>query len=404
MGHKRERLSALALSRLAKTPGVYPDGGGLNLKVRSETAASWTYRFMINRVAREMGLGKYPDVSLARARELAVEVRGMKATGKNPIVERARANAMSFRACAEQYIADRRDGWKSAKHAEQWTATLREYVYPKFGEMPVGAVDTALVVAVLKPIWLAKPETAKRVRGRIEAILDWAKAHGFRSGGENPARRGYLKNLLPAQSKNVTHHAALPLPELPAFMAKLRTHAGVGARALEFAILTAARTGEVIGARWSEIDAKEKTWTVPAERMKSGVEHRVPLSARAIEILTAIKPANPDGEAFVFPGAGLGRPLSNMAMLQLLKRMGRDGLTTHGFRSTFRDWSGEAGFSREVAEAALVHVVDDKVEAAYLRTTFFDRRRKLMDAWAEACSAAASKAANVVSLHGESVA
>ncbi len=400
MGRNREKLSALSLSRIAKRPGVYSDGGGLNLKVRSRTSASWTFRFMINRVAREMGLGKYPDVSLARARELAGEMRGMKAVGKNPIIERARANAMTFRACAEQYIADRRDGWKNAKHAEQWTATLRQYVYPKFGDLPAAAIDTALVVAVLKPIWLAKPETAKRVRGRIEAILDWARAHGYCSG-ENPARHGYLKNLLPAQQRRVKHHAALTIAELPAFISALRGQGGVAARALELAILTAARTGEVIGAQWSEFDQQEGVWTVPAGRMKSSREHLVPLSAPAVEILSEIMPSKPAGAQFVFPGAKAGQPLSNMAMLAVLKRMGRSDLTTHGFRSTFRSWAAEAGFPREVAEAALAHVVGDRVEAAYLRTTLFERRRKMMDAWADACSTALMTGANVVLLHAE---
>ncbi len=385
MARERDRLSAVALPRLAKKPGVYGDGGGLNLKVRSDHSVAWTYRFMLHGVAREMGLGRYPDISLSRARELAAEARAMRAAGRNPIVERANASAMTFKGCAERYVGDRKEGWKNKKHAQQWSSTLERYAYPKLAKVPVGAVDTALVVAVLKPIWRAKPETAKRVRGRIEAILDWAKAHGYRTT-ENPARRGYLVNLLPAQQRTVTHHAALPLAELPEFMQQLLEQPGVAARALEFAILTAARTGEVIGATWSEIDLKSRTWTVPAARMKAGAAHRVPLSDRVIGLLAATRDeANSSAAKYLFLGAARGTPLSNMALLAVLKRMGRDDVTTHGFRSVFRDWAAEHGYPRELAEAALAHAVGNKVEAAYLRTTLLDRRREMMDAWAKTC-------------------
>lgn len=386
MGRARDRLSAVAVPRLAKKPGVYSDGGGLTLKVRSETSASWTYRFMMNRVAREMGLGKYPDVSLARARQLAAEARSLRAAGKNPILDRAQSKLMTFRACAEQYIVNRRDGWKNKKHAEQWSATLGQYVYPKLGQLSVNLIDVGLVVGVLRPIWLAKPETARRVRSRIELILDWASAHGLRSG-ENPARRGHLENLLPAQVRTIKHHAALALPELPQFIAALRNEAGVGARALEFAILTAARTGEVLGARWSEIDLDQKVWTVPSQRMKAGVEHRIPLSQRVLDLLTSVaRPASRDN-SFIFTGRA-DAPLSNMALLAVLKRMERTDITTHGFRSVFRDWAAEAGVAREVAEAALAHVVDNKVEAAYLRTTLFERRRRVMEDWGKVLAVA----------------
>jgi integrase len=368
---------------LAKNPGVYSDGGGLTLKVRSRTSASWTYRFMLNRVAREMGLGKYPDVSLAQARQLVAEARLLKALGKNPIIERSQSQLTTFRACAEQYIADRREGWKNQKHAQQWATTLEQYAYPKIGDQSVSLIDTALVVGVLKPIWLTKPETARRVRSRIELILDWARAHGRRVG-ENPARRGHLDNLLPSQTRSVKHHAALPLAELRAFMADLRDQEGIAARALEFAILTAARTGEIIGARWSEVDLDHKVWTIPAARMKAGSEHRVPLSRAAVDILAPVASASPESETFVFAGRDR-KSLSNMALLAVLRRMGRSDITTHGFRSVFRDWAAEAGVSREVAEAALAHVVDNKVEAAYLRTTLFERRRKVMEEWATAC-------------------
>jgi integrase len=320
-----------------------------------------------------MGLGKYPDVSLARARQLAAEARSLRAVGKNPILDRAQSKLMTFRACAEQYIDNRRDGWKNKKHAEQWSATLDQYVYPKLGQLSVNLIDAALVVGVLRPIWLAKPETARRVRSRIELILDWARAHGLRSG-ENPARRGHLENFLPAQTRGVKHHAALPLSELSPFLVELRLQSGIAARALEFAILTAARTGEVIGARWSEIDLDLKIWNVPAERMKAGIVHRVPLSQRAIDIATHLARPTFVTDGFMFTSRAR-EPLSNMALLAVLKRMGRTDITTHGFRSVFRDWAAETGVAREVAEAALAHAVDNKVEAAYLRTTLFEKRR-----------------------------
>lgn len=380
MAHVRERLSAVGVQRLARTPGVYSDGGGLSLKVRSSTSASWTYRFMINRVAREMGLGKYPDVSLAQARQLAAKARTLKALGKNPIIERSQSKLMTFRACAERYIADKRAGWTNRKHAEQWSSSLERYVHGRMGQLSVNLIDTALVVATLRPIWLSKPETARRVRSRIELILDWARAHGLRSG-ENPARLGHLKNLLPNQSRRIRHHAALALTELPTFMTELRQQSGVAPKALQFAILTAARTGEVIGARWSEIDLAAKVWVIPPNRMKAGVEHRVPLSPSAVELLEALAHATAQGDEFVFSNAQ-GQPLSNMALLAVLKRMAKSDVTTHGFRSAFRDWAAEVGVAREVAEAALSHVVSNKVEAAYLRTKLFERRRKVMDDWA----------------------
>jgi len=285
-----------------------------------------------------------------------------------------------------------RAGWRNGKHAAQWEATLKTYAEPVIGALPVQAVDTALVLKVLEPIWTAKPETASRLRQRIEKILDFAKVRGYRDG-ENPARwRGHLDKLFPAISKvrTVQHHAALPYEALPAFLATLREQEGMAARALEFAILTAARTGEVIGARWSEIDLKTKVWTVPPERMKAGKQHRIPLSHRALAILKAAKPTNETTavrQQYVFVGGKPGLPLSNMAFLMLLRRMKRDDLTAHGFRSTFRDWCAEqTNFPSEIAEMSLAHTVGNNVEAAYRRGDMFERRRELIKSWSAFCA------------------
>ena len=397
MGYAREKLKALVVERSSKKPGFYSDGGGLYLRVTSATARSWIFRYMIDRKAHEMGLGKYPDISLAEARARATEARKLKALGKDPISERGviraavraeAAKAMIFKDAAKAHIDGHRAGWRNAKHAAQWEATLATYAEPIIGTLPVQAIDTGLVLKVLEPIWTVKPETASRLRGRIEAVLDWATARGHRHG-ENPARwRGHLDKLLPARTKvrRVEHHAALPFNELTGFMASLRAAEGVAARALELAILTAARTGEVIGAKWSEIDLLQKVWTVPGERMKTGREHRVPLSARALAILKEIERDQVADEMFVFPGNKIGKPLSNMAFLMLLRRMDRDDLTVHGFRSTFRDWAAErTNFPSEAAEMALAHAVGDKVEAAYRRGDLFEKRRAMMEQWATAC-------------------
>jgi integrase len=305
------------------------------------------------------------------------------------------AKATTFRECSARYIASHRAGWRNPKHAAQWQATLATYAEPVIGGLSVQAVDTALVLKVLEPIWTVKPETAGRVRGRIESVLDWAKARGY-STGENPARwRGHLDKLLPPRSKvrRAEHHAALPYAELPGFLVSLPQQEGIAARALEFAILTAARTGEVIGARWSEMDLLDKTWTLPAARMKSGREHRVPLSPRALAILKEMQAHRHADDAFVFPGAKPGRPLSNMAFLMLLRRMRRTDLTAHGFRSSFRNWAAErTNFPAEVAEMALAHTVSDKTVAAYNRSDLFDRRRRLMAAWATFCTVPEQKA------------
>lgn len=405
MARETARLSAVIVPKLKA--GMHADGGGLYLQVKGG-ARTWVFRFMLHRRARDMGLGPLHTVSLAEARDKARECRKLLLEGIDPIEARkarqaeqrlAEATAMTFRECAEAYIAAHEASWKNPKHAKQWPSTLETYVYRVFGSLPVQAIDVGLVMKVLEPIWQAKPETASRVRGRIEAVLDWAKARGYRNG-ENPAQwRGHLDNLLPARSKvrKVEHHPALAYAEMGDFIAGLRKQGGVAARALEFLILTASRTGEVIGARWDEFDLGAEMWTVPADRMKAGKDHRVPLSARALAIIEEMKAARFDGNEFVFPGGRAGKPLSNMAMLKLLSRMGRDDLTAHGFRSSFRDWAAECtSFPQEVAEMALAHTVSDKVEAAYRRGDMVQKRRELMDAWARYCETQAGE--NIIPL------
>jgi integrase len=298
---------------------------------------------------------------------------------------------MTFRQCAEAYIDAHRTSWKNDKHAAQWPATLATYTFPIFGDLPVQSIDVALVTKALEPIWRDKTETASRLRGRIEAVLDWAKARGYRHG-DNPARwRGHLDKLLPARAKvqRVEHHAALPYAEIGPFMAQLREQDSMAALSLQFLILTAARTSEVLNATWSEVDLGAAIWTIPVDRMKAPREHRVPLSKPAVALLRELyKHLTGD---FIVPSGKPSRPLSNMAMLKLLERMGRADLTVHGFRSTFRDWAAErTNFPREVAEHALAHSLPDKVEAAYLRSDLFDKRRKLMEAWARHCTTAAA--------------
>jgi integrase len=389
-------MKVAALVR-TKKPGHHGDGGGLYLQIsRYAGSASWVFRYRMRGRLREAGLGSVDTWSLAEARERARQFRQLRGEDRDPIEERragqqkARveaAKAMTFQACAQAYIKAHAAGWRNPKHAEQWPNTLGTYVYPVFGAVPVQAVDVGLVMKALEPIWTQKPETASRIRGRIESVLDWATARGYRQG-ENPARwRGHLENLLPKKSKvrRVEHHAALPYEEISSFMAELRGQESIAARALEFAILTAARTGEAIGARWGEIDLAERLWAVPGERMKAGREHRVPLSDRALVIVEEMR-AIRSGD-FVFGGARTGRSLSNMAMTMTLRRMGCGELTVHGFRSTFRDWAAErTNFPSEVAEMALAHVVGDKVEAAYRRGDLFQKRRQLAEAWARFCA------------------
>lgn len=354
-----------------------------------------------------MGLGPAADIPLAKARELRDTYRALLKQGIDPISHRQaqrsqqaleRATAITFKDACARYIAANRAGWKNLKHAAQWESTLKTYAYPTIGALPVQSVNTVLVMKVLDPIWSTKPETASRVRGRIESVIDAAKARGeFQA--ENPARwKGHLDNLLPKPSKvrKVENHPALPYAELPTFMQELRTREAIAAAALEFLVLNASRTGEVLGAKWTEIDRSKSVWIVPAERMKSGKEHQVPLTAAALAVLDRMDKIR-SGE-FIFYGQSSGRPLSNMALLVLLRRMKRDDITSHGFRSTFRDWAAERSFPDAVAEAALAHTVPDKVVAAYQRTTFFALRKDMMEKWSIFATSPPLESANVVDI------
>jgi integrase len=390
-----------------KRRGYYADGGGLYLQISKFGTKSWAFRYTIQGRAREMGLGPIHTVTLAEARSKAMDNRKLLLDGVDPIAIRnekriadklAAAKIMTFADCARAYILAHREGWKNAKHISQWQNTLATYADPIIGALPVQVIDTALVMRVLEPLWSRIPETGSRLRGRIESVLDWATVRRFRSG-DNPARwRGHLDALLPNRSKvrSVQHLAALPYSELPAFMAALQEQDGVGARALEFLILTAARTGEVIDAKRNEIDRQERVWVIHAGRMKAKKEHRVPLSRRALDIIEAMQQQQSD---FIFPGTGAGKALSDTALLDVVERMGRGDLTVHGFRSTFRDWAAErTNYPREVAEAALAHTLSDKVEAAYRRGDLFEKRRRLMVEWAKYCYTRQSTA-KVVSMN-----
>jgi len=406
MARKINQLAARSVSTITKR-GRYADGGGLYLQVSADGAKSWIFRFSLNGKARQMGLGSVNTFSVQEAREAALQCRKLLHSGIDPIDARKRergrlrvniATLMTFKDCAGKYISAHSAGWTNIKHISQWDNTLTKYVYPVFGDLPVESINTGLVMKVLEPIWTEKTETASRIRGRIERILDYATSLKYRDG-ENPARlKGHLDNLLAKRSKvqKVKHHPALPYPETGSFMDALRRQDGVSAKGLEFLILTAARTGEVIGATWDEIDTTSAVWIIPANRMKSGEEHRVPLSDASLKVLSQMKEVTVS--EYVFPGGKKKRPLSNMAFLQLLKRMGRGDLTGHGFRSTFRDWAAECtNYPNEVAEMALAHSIGNKVEAAYRRGDLFDKRRTMMDAWAKFCAILpADNSANVV--------
>lgn len=398
-----KKLSALAVQKEKKS-GYYGDGGGLWLQISKLGGKSWVFRFTFNGKAREMGLGAVHTVSLAEARIKAQENRKAILEGQDPIEVRKSKCALTlqesakrktFKECAEAYIEANKAGWKNAKHAKQWENTLATYAYTILGALSVAAIDTGLILSVLQQevttkdgpaqLWYSKTETASRVRGRIEVILDWAAFRGYRQG-ENPARwKGHLEYELPARNKvqKVEHYAALPYAEIGTFMARLRNSNGIAARTLDFAILTATRSGEVRGARWEEIDFDNRIWTIPAIRMKAGVEHRVPLSDEAIDILKAL-PRFAHCE-YVFPAPRNG-PLSNGALLAVLRRMRLGHLTQHGFRSTFRDWAGETtAYPREVCEQALAHRLVDGAEAAYQRGDLLVKRASLMADWAKYC-------------------
>lgn len=387
--HVLNRLSARSVDTIAKA-GKHADGGGLYLVVEASGKRRWVLLYTHHGRRREMGLGVAGrgGVSLAVARDLAAQARASLALGADPIEARRKAEREAkriptFGEFADAFVEEMRPGWRNAKHAAQWRMTLAKYGKP-LRSLPVDTITTADVERVLKPLWSRVPETASRLRGRIEAVLDAASARGLRSG-ENPARwRGNLKGLLPARQRLTRgHHRAIPWADVPAFMADLRQREGMAALLLEFIVLTAARTGEALGATWREIDLDARVWTVPATRMKAGRAHRVPLSDAALAVLATVRQAREhDGaDALVFPGRKRGGPLSNMAAGMLLRRMGRTE-SVHGFRSTFRDWGSEAtGFSSEVLEMALAHVVAGKVERAYRRGDLLEKRRDLMDKW-----------------------
>jgi integrase len=387
-----KKLNAKRVKTLTE-PGRYSDGGNLYLSIAPSGAKRWTFLYRMNGKRREAGLGSAgPDgVSLKAAREKAVEARRLISDGIDPIEaraveEKARRTVPTFGEFADEYIKTHRAKFKSAKHAAQWKMTLGDAYCRAIRSKPLNEVDTEAVLTVLRPVWQRVPETAARLRGRIENVLDAARALGHREGPNPAAWRGHLKSLLPARQKLTRgHHAALAYDCLPEFMAALRTREGLGARALELAILTACRSGEVLGARWDEFDLEKAVWIIPAARMKAGLAHRIPLSARAVEILKALLKL--DGNPHLFPGHKPGAPLSSMAMEMTLRRMGRNDITVHGMRSSFRDWAAEkTSFPHETCEHALAHRISDKAEAAYRRGDELERRRELMEAWARWCA------------------
>jgi integrase len=410
--------TALEVAKLARVPGTHRVSSHLYLLVRPAKKgglrASWAFRFEQHGKATWMGLGSTKVFALAEARERARRARQLLADKVNPLTAKRQhadavkleaAKALTFGAAAQQYLAKQRQGpglgW-NAKHAAQWRTTFegssrQGAATAAINDLPVPSIDTALALKVLEPL-ISTPETASRVRGRCEKVIDWAIARGYRAGPNPFAWQGHLKQLLPELGKRaVQHHAALPYADLPAFMAELRQRQGVSARALEFNILCATRTSETINAAWGEIEERERCWRIPAVRMKGGKEHRVPLADRAVELLKSLP--REDGTPFLFIGARRGKPLSNMAMLELLKGM-RPGLTVHGFRSTFMDWAHErSSFAKVAIDMALAHKVGDAVEAAYRRGDLFEKRRQLMDAWAHFCASPAPQPASENIVH-----
>ena len=394
MSRVKNKLAARTVET-KKTPGIYADGGGLYLRVTKSLTKNWAFIYVMDGKRTEMGLGSVDKLSLVKAREKATELTKQIANSIDPLTERRaqdnerkaqQAKMMTFDQCAQAYIAAHRASWKNPKHIQQWENTLAQYALPFFGELDVMRVDTNLITQCLEPIWLTKNETAGRVRGRIESILDWATARKYRTG-ENPARwRGHLDKLLakPSKVQVIKHHAALPYEQLSEFITLLQLQAGIAAKCLEFTVLTAARTGESIGAVWDEIDLVAKTWTIPAIRMKAKREHSVPLSSPALAILEEMAATRTND--YIFPGNRKG--LSNMAMAAVLKRMGRTDITVHGFRSTFSDWTAEStAYSTEVREMSLAHTIKNQAEAAYRRGALMEKRTRLMADWARFCYA-----------------
>lgn len=401
MARKTHKLTDLTIRKLAKK-GLHGDGGNLFLRITETGTKGWVFRYKRGRrddgakKVYDLGMGGYPDLSLTGARAKAAEFRGMLAVGVNPAEVRRNEHApagapeakrvVNFTEATKRFIAAREAGWRNEKHRQQWRNTLEQYAFPFIGDMDVAAIGINDVLRVLEPIWTEKPETASRVRGRIESILDWSTVRHLRQGDNPAVWRGRLSHLLPARNKTrtVRHHPALPWRDMPAFMAELRANECSSSRAMQFTILTCARTVEAVEAEWKEIDREVGVWTVPKDRMKAGREHRVPISMAAEDLIGALPRF--EQARYLFPGGRIGeRPLSNMAMLELVRGM-RPGLTVHGFRSTFRDWVAEAtAFPRELAEAALAHVVGNATERAYQRGDLFEKRRELMEAWAAFC-------------------
>lgn len=414
MARPKHKLSVKFTEKPTLKPGLYGDGGGLYLQVSNRKTKSWVFRFMISGTARKMGLGDFDRVTLAQARQKATEAHLLALDGIDPIAERnarkaalavEKAKALTFKECAEEYITMRQPGWKDGgKSSKQWRASFKTYVYPSIGTLPVAQVDKAMVLKVLKPIWTTKTETASRIRGRIENVLDWAKAFDMRQGDNPAAWEGHLEHLLPKKSQVAPpkNFAALPYAELPAFMARLRAKEGISARALEFTILTVARTANTIGATWDQIDKKDKLWKVPGPLLKGEKgaqrrDHVVPLAGRSFALL---KELPSDGD-FIFPGGKAGHGLSNAAMSEMLKGMGFPGkiATVHGFRSAFKDWaSDQTAYPGELTEMAMAHTINDKVEAAYRRSDMREKRRRLMEDWATYCEGKAVGGDNVVKI------
>lgn len=395
MGNRAKELGALAVKNITRRGSTFVGGvPGLALVVHASGTRSWILRYKIGGIRRDMGLGSFDDVTLASAREAARTARAKIVSGLDPIQQRKAARsalvaematALTFSECATKYMEAYESGWRNPKHAQQWRNTLESYANPVIGQMLVRDVALPHVMKVLEPIWHQKTETAKRLRGRLESVLDWAITRDLRSG-PNPARwKGHLDTLLaqPGKISKAKHHKRLPYAEMPAFMAKLRNQTGIGAKALEFTILTAARSGEVRAATWDEFDLKAGIWTVPADRMKAGKEHRVPLSDAALAILSSQKAVRLNEYVFPSPRGGI---LSDMTLSAVLRRMEVEAVP-HGFRSTFRDWAAEkTDYPRDAAEMALAHTIADKVEAAYRRGDLFEKRRKMMRDWADHCA------------------
>jgi len=395
MARETERLSALQVAKLEK-PGYYCDGAGLYLQVSKSGSKSWIMRYALGGKGCEMGLGSFTTFTLAEARQRATAQRKLLADGIDPLAKKhgdqlvkrmAEASIITFDKAAAAFIQANSPAWRNAKHGDQWRNTLATYASPVIGALPVSKIETAHVLRILSPIWATKTETATRVRGRIEKILDWAKVQGYRTGDNPAAWRGHLSEALPTPSKvaDAGHHAALPWADIGAFMVALRAAQGAGARAMELIILTATRTSEVLNAKWAEFDLDAGLWVIPKERMKGFREHRVPLSSAALAVLDKAKAESTGGE-YVFMGRKQAA-LSNMTCLATLKRMGRSDLTVHGFRSTFRDWVSEStSYPRDVAEMALAHAIEDRSEAAYRRGDLIEKRRALMADWAAHCA------------------